>query len=174
MFHIHIPPLRERQDDIRGLIRFILERTRAERGGDGDDRGRHVERLLQGYPWPATCARWRTSSTAVILAEDDYITVDDCHPRSSARAAPPAHGTPIATQLCLRDQLREFEAGVIFRMLDETAATAALRRSAGHRTVQPVRKMEEFEAFGLARNPSGERRRPRRRAEQGMRHVFSR
>jgi DNA-binding NtrC family response regulator len=155
MFHIHIPPLRERQDDIRGLIRFILERAREQNAATNaltvaDD----VERLLLGYPWPGNVRQMENViNRACILAEDECITVNDLPPEIARGAGRMLHhGTPIASQLCLRDQLRAFEAGVIFRMLDETGGDrrlAAQRLEIGLSSL--YRKMEEFEAFGIAR-----------------------
>lgn len=159
MFHIHIPPLRERQEDIRGLIRFILDRARDQRDAAtcltvSDE----VERLLIGYPWPGNVRQMENViNRACILAEDNCITLDDLPPeiaRTVSLATP--HGTSIATQRSLRDQLRDFEASVIYRMLDETGGdrrTAAQKLGIGLSSL--YRKLEEFEAFGINRSGTG-------------------
>lgn len=159
MFHIHIPPLRERKDDIRSLIRFILDRARDQRDAAAcmtvsDE----VERLLIGYPWPGNVRQMENViNRACILAEDNCITVDDLPPEiARTGTCAPIHGTSIATHRSLRDQLREFEAGVIYRMLDETSGdrrTAAQKLGIGLSSL--YRKLEEFEAFGIHRSDSG-------------------
>ncbi|NMG44686.1 response regulator [Aromatoleum toluvorans] len=159
MFHIHIPPLRERKEDIRSLIRFILDRARDQRDAAtcmtvSED----VERLLVGYPWPGNVRQMENViNRACILAEDNCITLDDLPPEIARTGTrPPVHGTSIASQRSLRDQLREFEAGVIYRMLDETSGdrrTAAQKLGIGLSSL--YRKLEEFEAFGIHRSDSG-------------------
>ncbi|NMF98725.1 sigma-54 dependent transcriptional regulator [Aromatoleum toluolicum] len=159
MFHIHIPPLRERKEDIRDLIRFILDRARDQRDAAtcltvSDE----VERLLIGYPWPGNVRQMENViNRACILAEDNCITLDDLPPEIARTVPPaPAHGTPIATQRSLRDQLREFEASVIYRMLDETGSDRrAAAQKLGIGLSSLYRKLEEFEAFGIHRSESG-------------------
>lgn len=174
MFHIHIPPLRERQDDIRGLIHFILQRARDQHGAAPLSVSDEVERLLLAYSWPGNVRQMENViNRACILADDDCISVDDLPPEITRGASRgPAHGTPIATERCLRDQLREFEANVIFRMLDETGGdrrVAAQRLGIGLSSL--YRKMEEFEAFGIIRNAGGI---SPGNTEQGSKHEISR
>lgn len=179
MFHIHIPPLRERRDDIRELIRFILDRSR-----DQNDAAtcmtvsEDVERLLVTYPWPGNVRQIENViNRACILAEDNCITIDDLPPEI-ARTSPreQSHGTSIATQRCLRDQLRDFEASVIYRVLEESGGDrrgAAQRLGIGLSSL--YRKLEEFEAYGIARNVAGGSQPARDpNPEQGMKHEISR
>ena len=179
MFHIHIPPLRERKDDIRTLIRFILEGAREQHGAAtcmsiADD----VERLLLAYPWPGNVRQMENViNRACILAEDNSITVDDLPPeiaRSSPREV--FHGTPIASQRCLRDLLREFEASVIYRTLEETSGdrrAAAQRLGIGLSSL--YRKLEEFEAYGMSKNsPTYQNPSRDSNSEQGIKHETSR
>ncbi|NMF88491.1 sigma-54-dependent transcriptional regulator [Aromatoleum petrolei] len=159
MFHIHIPPLRERKEDIRALIRFVLDRARDQRDAAtcmtvSDE----VERLLVGYPWPGNVRQMENViNRACILAEDNCITLDDLPPEIARTVSPGSvHGTRIATQRSLRDQLREFEASVIYRTLDETGSdrrTAAQKLGIGLSSL--YRKLEEFEAFGIHRSEAG-------------------
>ena len=159
MFHIHIPPLRERKEDIRSLIRFVLDRARDQRDAASClTVSEDVERLLSSYPWPGNVRQMENViNRACILAEDNCITLDDLPPeiaRTGTRVQP--HGTSIASQRSLRDQLREFEASVIYRMLDETGGdrrTAAQKLGIGLSSL--YRKLEEFEAFGIHRGDSG-------------------
>jgi len=47
VIHIHVPPLRERRDDIRALIQFTLTRT-----GRGVVFSEDALQALERYPWP--------------------------------------------------------------------------------------------------------------------------
>lgn len=159
MFHIHIPPLRERKEDIRSLIRFILDRARDQRDAASCMTvSEEVERLLVSYPWPGNVRQMENViNRACILAEDSCITLDDLPPEIARTGTHiQAHGTSIASLRSLRDQLREFEASVIYRMLDETGGdrrTAAQKLGIGLSSL--YRKLEEFEAFGIHRSDSG-------------------
>ena len=52
VFKIHLPPLRERKEDILGLARDILWRLRLESDKDVTDLDEEAGRLLQTYPFP--------------------------------------------------------------------------------------------------------------------------
>lgn len=155
MFHIHIPPLRERHGDIRGLIEFLLDRARAqsathERITIASD----AERLLLSYAWPGNVRQLENViNRACILAEEDGITLTDLPPEITrgSRAAQ-GGGTSFAPESCLRDQLREIEAGLIYRMLEDTGGDRRLAaQKLGIGLSSLYRKLEEFEALGLAR-----------------------
>ncbi len=156
MFHIHIPPLRERHEDIKALIEFIVMRAQEQRGLPGRiSLDEESERVLLDYAWPGNVRQIENVlNRACILAEDDCITLADLPPellRSGTRGI--KHGTGIADGASLRDQLREYEAGLIYRMIGETGGdrrAAAQRLGIGLSSL--YRKIEEFEAFGLTRN----------------------
>jgi two-component system, NtrC family, response regulator AtoC len=76
---IHLPPLRERKDDIIGLAHhFIIEFSRAfNKRVVGIDPSA-VERLT-AHPWPGNVRELRhTIERAVLLAEGDYLSATDC------------------------------------------------------------------------------------------------
>ncbi len=153
MFHIHVPPLRERQGDIRGLIGHLLNKARA--GGNrscpiGMEPG--VEGILLGYSWPGNVRQLENViSRALILAEGDCIVSGDLPAEVARSAAPGAQaGTRIADSGYLRDQLRKFEADVV-RCAVEAASgdrrLAAQRLGIGLSSL--YRKLEELERDGL-------------------------
>ncbi len=151
VFHIHIPPLRERQDDIRGLIGHLLGRAR-----DAGDRSRPVsiepavEEGLLRYAWPGNVRQLENViSRALILAEGDVVALGDL-PVEISRSAGVQPGTRIANPGYLRDRLRKFEADVVRRAVDEAGGDrrlAAQRLGIGLSSL--YRKLEEFEGEGL-------------------------
>jgi transcriptional regulator with PAS, ATPase and Fis domain len=61
---VYLPPLRNRREDIPRLIDYFLDKYNAV----NDRRLRRISRdmlnVLLRYPWPGTCASWRTRSSA--------------------------------------------------------------------------------------------------------------
>jgi DNA-binding NtrC family response regulator len=74
VFHLHLPPLRSRMEDLPLLIEAFLEEYNAKyqktvRGVDAD-----VERLLKGHSWPGNVRELRnTLERAVIVCDGDLI-----------------------------------------------------------------------------------------------------
>lgn len=73
VFPIHIPPLRERQDDIAALTGYFLARHGYRHGELAEE----SLRLLRGYPFPGNVRELKNIlERAVILADSDPITPD--------------------------------------------------------------------------------------------------
>jgi two-component system response regulator HydG len=71
---IHIPPLRERKDDIPLLSRFLLKKYNAETGKAIRGISRPAQHLLLSYDWPGNIRELENViNQAVILAEDSFI-----------------------------------------------------------------------------------------------------
>ena len=150
MFHIHVPPLRERAPDIRALIQHILARDHPGKAIGIDPM---AEEVLLTYAWPGNVRELENViSRASILADNNRITLADI-PAEITHVSPPApNGMPVALsgEGDLRNQLRQFEAAQIQRALD---ATSGDRRQAAQRLgiglSSMYRKLEEFERQGL-------------------------
>ncbi|MBL8448025.1 MAG: sigma-54-dependent Fis family transcriptional regulator [Zoogloeaceae bacterium] len=153
MFHIHIPPLRERAGDIRALIAFLLERVAEQNRLEMAFRlDREVEQLLLAYSWPGNVRQLENViNRACILAEDSCITVGDLPPeiaRSGRHLG--GDGTGVAQSTCLRERLREFEAEIIHRTLAESGGDRRLAaQQLGIGLSSLYRKLEEFENMGI-------------------------
>ncbi|HCY62914.1 MAG TPA: sigma-54-dependent Fis family transcriptional regulator [Oxalobacteraceae bacterium] len=152
VFHVHVPPLRERRSDIPGLVRFLLQRgakrmnTLAQIAIDPD-----VEEILATYDWPGNVREMENViDRALILAEDGRITMADL-PIQIARTAPAKSGMQLAD--CsdgLREQVRRFECAVIGKAISEAGGDrriAAQKLGIGLSSL--YRKLEEFETLGL-------------------------
>jgi len=153
VLQIHAPPLRERQGDLRGLIRHLL---RGARDPGGQPRTMEmdpgVEEILLGYPWPGNVRQLdNVVSRALLLAEGDCIAAGDLPAeitRGSVSSAP--SGTRIAEVGYLRDQMRKFEADVVRCAIEEASGdrrAAAQRLGIGLSSL--YRKIEELEREGL-------------------------
>jgi formate hydrogenlyase transcriptional activator len=78
VFPIHVPPLRERPEDILLLAKYFIERYAAKEG----KRIRRVEKrtgkLLQGYHWPGNIRELQNViERAMILCDSDAFVVEE-------------------------------------------------------------------------------------------------
>jgi two-component system response regulator AtoC len=131
VFHLRVPPLRERREDLRGLMSFILARLQG-----GAEPRRQVkldavaEEMLLGYAWPGNVRELdNVLNRAHILADGGTIRPNDLPPELSRparadgtpRGVGAQHGMAVAGNGTgtLRAQLRRFETEVIQRALSE-------------------------------------------------------
>jgi two-component system, NtrC family, response regulator AtoC len=155
VFHVHAPPLRERRQDIPGLVRFLLGRN-AKRMSKGKQvvLDADVEDILAAYDWPGNVREMENVvDRALILADEGRVTVADL-PQQIARTAQARSGIPAPESGDgLREQVRRFECAVIGRAIADAEGDrrlAAQRLSIGLSSL--YRKLEEFEALGLLRD----------------------
>ena len=152
-FVIAIPPLRERQDDIPRLIRYVMQNI-AGAGKTPLGLDPVAEEILSEYPWPGNVRELENViNRAYILADGGRITLADLPP-DIARQAPSQESGGATIRMpggSLRDQMRRMEADVIFRALEECSGDrrqAAQRLEIGLSSL--YRKLEEFSALGIA------------------------
>jgi len=150
-FHVTVPPLRERREDIPVLIRYLLDRGAQRFGVSGKLFVEpEAEEILVAYDWPGNVRELENVlQRATILAEDGRITVGDLPPQITPVmpvAAAGAGGTVMPGAGPLREQLREFEHAIIMRAIDECSGdrrAAAQRLQIGLSSL--YRKLEEYE-----------------------------
>lgn len=77
VFPIHMPPLRERKQDIPPLAKFYVEKKAGKQ--DGEVLTAAAERLLQSYPWPGNVRElFNVMERAMIMKGDQFpLTSDD-------------------------------------------------------------------------------------------------
>jgi Nif-specific regulatory protein len=84
VFELHIPPLRDRGDDVALLIDFFLDHFRRERGRPHLKLSDAARAKLLAYRWPGNVRQLRNViDSAVVLAEDDEILPRDLGLRDS-------------------------------------------------------------------------------------------
>jgi DNA-binding NtrC family response regulator len=88
-FWLHLPPLRERREDILPVARHYLARFAQERNKDVRGFTASAERLLQDHPWPGNIRELKQAvERAVIFARGPLV-----HPGLLAVAAGPTVGS---------------------------------------------------------------------------------
>jgi len=103
--NIHLPPLRERREDIPGLIEYLVQRHNRElkRSFRGVDNA--TLKLLMSQPWKGNVRELDNAiEHAMILGEGEWISVDDL-PRALRDKAAPL--PPVGDDL--RQALRSYE-----------------------------------------------------------------
>lgn len=153
VFHIHVPPLRERRQDLPALIEFLLKRNRRRMDSNGEtvslDKG--VEELLVNYDWPGNVRELENViDRALILADGNLITIADLPPVITNISQPSYHDDGIQFSGTLREQMKKYEAAVILRTIEEAAGdrrAAAQKLNIGLSSL--YRKLEELEAEKL-------------------------
>ena len=152
MFHIHMPPLRERRSDIGGLTRYLMQNNAgASSLGRALEIDPEAEEILQSYSWPGNVRQLENViNRAYILADGGRITLADLPPEISRQGvAPKGVNTFAEREGDLRDQLRWIEAGIIAKALDEAHGdrkVAAQRLGIGLSSL--YRKLEELADVG--------------------------
>jgi formate hydrogenlyase transcriptional activator len=77
IFPIHIPPLRDRADDIPLLVEYLIERYSKKAGKKITSIGKDTLRLFQAYDWPGNIRELQNVvERAVILCEGENFHVD--------------------------------------------------------------------------------------------------
>jgi two-component system response regulator AtoC len=149
-FHVTVPPLRERREDIPALIKYLLTRG-AERFGVGGKLSiePEAEDILIAYPWPGNVRELENVlQRATILADEGRITVADLPPHITPVAAESGvAGSPRSSGGTLREQVREYEHGLILKAIDDAGGdrrAAAQRLGIGLSSL--YRKLEEGES----------------------------
>ncbi len=74
VFHIHLPALRDRKEDLPALVEQILEDLNAKHGRQVRGINAEVAELFQGYSWPGNVRELRNVlERAVIVCDRDLI-----------------------------------------------------------------------------------------------------
>ncbi|HEX7078653.1 MAG TPA: sigma 54-interacting transcriptional regulator, partial [Candidatus Eisenbacteria bacterium] len=90
VFQIHIPPLRERPDDILPLTEIFLQDLGRSIGRPAAGISRDAREWLLSYPWPGNVRELRNAIERAILLCDGGLITHDHLPSTPARPAVPA------------------------------------------------------------------------------------
>lgn len=134
VFELHLPPLRDRGDDVNQLIDFFLDHFRRLHGRPNLTLSEPAREKLLAYRWPGNVRQLRNVlDSAVVLADDDAIRPHDLALRDSG-------STELETL-----RLDEWERRLITEALNRTADNvpeAAKLLGIGRATL--YRKIEQY------------------------------
>ena len=77
VFHLHLPPLRERREDIPELAAAFLKFFAAKMGKQVKGFAADCQAWMQSYAWPGNVRELRNVIERALIICDDYITLDD-------------------------------------------------------------------------------------------------
>ena len=78
VFPIHIPPLRERTEDIPVLVEYFVDRFARKAGKSIRSIEKRALELLESYPWPGNIRELQNViERAVIVCETETLTIDE-------------------------------------------------------------------------------------------------
>ena len=140
VIHIHVPPLRDRKDDIPLLIAHFLEEFSKENGKDIKGIDARAKSAIFNYNWPGNIRELRNCiESAVVMCSGDEITLEDLPPSVSKA------GTEQSISIPASATLEEAEKIIIFQTLaankNNKSKTAELL-GIGRKTLH--RKLEEY------------------------------
>ena len=150
VFHIAMPPLRERRPDIPALMRHLIaQHASSSPGGAKLSIEPEAEELLTTFAWPGNVRQLENVlHRAAILADGGCIRVGDLPPEVSRLGAAPRQASAEAGAEGggLRERVRRFEISLILRAIDEASGDrrlAAQRLGIGLSSL--YRKLEEYQ-----------------------------
>ncbi|MBX3130223.1 MAG: sigma-54-dependent Fis family transcriptional regulator [Polyangiaceae bacterium] len=122
---IHVPPLRDRREDIALLVEYFLTRNNVRLGTSISGLDSECRRLLYEYGWPGNVRELEnTIERAMVLSEGDQLVASDLPDRiREAR-------DPVQLQL----QSGELSVKKTMRIIEEILIRRALQKTRGNRT----------------------------------------
>ena len=137
---IHLPPLRERQEDIPLLIDYFIRESNRDNNKEISSVSSRAMHLLQAYDWPGNVRELKNCvESMVVLAKTAELDVDDLPPQLKRSEADSAISMP--QTLNLQDQERDLILKALLRAGDNKSRAAGLL-GISRRTL--YRKIEEY------------------------------
>ena len=124
VFPIHIPPLRERREDIPVLAKFYLERFNRTFSKDFREIDPRALQLLEAYPWPGNIREMKNSMERICIMHSGPVLLAEFLPpeiRSLDRGAPTSAPVRLTDlQLGLDEAIEQYEKSLIRLALEKT------------------------------------------------------
>jgi two-component system response regulator HydG len=137
---VHLPPLRERREDIIPLATAFLKRFDAQSGRNISDFTPAAAEILRGFDWPGNVRQLQNEiQRAVLMCEGNMVDAPDLSVSAASGAAE-------VTDLTLMEAM---ERNAILQMLKDTGGNkleTAKRLGIGRQTLYNKIKMYEIEA----------------------------
>jgi transcriptional regulator with PAS, ATPase and Fis domain len=116
VFTLHLPPLRERREDIPVLVDFFLKSLPKK-----IEISSVALQMLMGFAWPGNIRELKnTIESAAVIAEGDYIEPAQLPAKITSSYSQSTPQISLPSQASLDDRLREIEKGWIIEALRKT------------------------------------------------------
>ena len=122
VFPIHIPPLRERSEDIGALAAFFLDDFSRAFGRDFAGISEAATRLMSGYAWPGNIRELRNVIERICIMHSGPLLLPDHLPSEISAAVRPdeARAAVLAPDIGLEDAICSYEKALIRDALQRT------------------------------------------------------
>ena len=124
VFHIHLPPLRERKSDIVAIAESLLTLLNAKHSCKVSGIDPDVAEALQAYDWPGNVRELRNvMERAVILTGEGNIRLGHLPPQvnpQSKKVSVPRMDDPMAVMLPVGTTVADAERALIYKTLEHT------------------------------------------------------
>ena len=128
-FSVHIPPLRERREDIPVIARhFLAEYSRKYRKQAIRDISPEAERALMDYRWPGNCRELRNVIERIVVLESGEVVLPEHLPTEILQAVS-GPGGKAASGVTIPDS------GLSLEEVEKTLIRQALEKSGNNKTV---------------------------------------
>jgi two-component system nitrogen regulation response regulator GlnG len=107
VFTIHLPPLRERGDDLPLLAQHYLRRFSREMGREVKEAAPEAMARLRGYPWPGNIRELQSVLKQALLRASGTVLLSAFLPDLSGGAGEPGPAAPAGDELGLESFIRQ-------------------------------------------------------------------
>jgi len=145
---LHVPPLRERKEDILWLAKRFLDEEAAPRRTSVKSLSTRAERLMLEYPWPGNVRELKSAiERACLLGAQGAL-----QPEALFEELPPAFDT---TNETLDEHLKIFERQYIMRVLATHEGHGRITRAAATLGISRKNLWERMKRLGISTSGEG-------------------
>jgi len=124
VFPIHLPPLRERQEDILPLMEYFLEKCNQKLNRSVRQDDSRIKEMFQQYSWPGNVREMENIiERLVLVSKDNQINLEDIPSEIKYALDAPAPTAEIYVdkplKTLVKDHAEEMEKQLIAKVLDE-------------------------------------------------------
>jgi formate hydrogenlyase transcriptional activator len=131
VFPINIPPLRERREDIPGLVGYFVDRYASKAGKKLSTTNKNTMDLLQSYPWPGNIRELQNViERSIIVCDTDTFSVDESWLAQQTPSGRPPDANKVVAQAEERATIEAALAETRGRVSGPRGAAAKLRMPA--------------------------------------------
>lgn len=117
---IHLPPLRDRAEDIPGLMEHFLAKYAAELGRTVPATRDSDMEFLQTHNWPGNIRELENLARKIVILGDSRKAVDELRGKPKAEATQPHHAANLSLKAASRTASRQAERDLISIALERT------------------------------------------------------
>ncbi|HBG36229.1 MAG TPA: transcriptional regulator [Treponema sp.] len=146
--HIHLPPLRERKDDIPLMVTQFLQEFAEENNKNIIGIDAKARRLLYSYDWPGNIRQLRNCiESAVVMSKGDTIQVEDLPPTIAESRGENSVHIPLGITMAEAEKVIILENLAFFKgNKSKTADSLGIGRKTIHRKLDDYLTRDERES----------------------------